>query len=110
MRSRFYEDGRELKLEAFEQIRDTAYTVWFGDCGKIDKGCVVLNTHIWKEEGSKIIKNYFELIDYKAEVIKQRKYFRVKLDEESSLDFMQIAIKKMPNFMLDDIPSYLVSN
>jgi hypothetical protein len=107
MRSRFYGEGRELKLEAFEQIRDTSYTVWFGDCGKISRGCVILNTHIWKEEGSHIIKEYFGLIDYNAEVIKERKYFRVKLDSDSSQDFLTLACKKMPNFMMKNIPSYL---
>lgn len=109
MRERFYDDdGRSLKLESFEQIHDIAWTVWFGDCGKFEKNQVTLNTHVWKEEGSLVIKEYFELLDYKAEVCKERRYFRVRLDEPSSIDFLRYASHKMPNFMRKTLPERVI--
>ena len=101
-RDKFYnrKGERRLQIEELSGMMDVALAIWFGDCGKYKNRKVVLNTHIWKERGSKIIVKYFGYLDYKAELIQERKNFRVCLDERSSADFMSLVEPKLPYFFL----------
>lgn len=95
-RTQFYRDGkRYLNLDSLN-FWDVGLAVWFGDCGRFENGKVILNTHIWGEEGSSIIVKYFELCGWPAEVFKDRKYFRVRLERESSVHFMQTIAHQLP--------------
>jgi len=101
-RDKFYnrKGERRLQIEELSGMWDVALAIWFGDCGKYRNGRVVLNTHIWKERGSKIIVKYFGFLGYHAEVIQERKNFRVRLDENSSKLFMRLVEPKLPYFFL----------
>jgi len=92
-----------------ELLTDVAWSIWFGDCGKLDKENIILNTHVWGEKGSKTIIKYFKLIDYKSEVIKERGNFRVKLNPEASIEFMKVAYPQLPYFFATRlaIPSHI---
>ncbi|MHA2043197.1 MAG: hypothetical protein ACW99G_00300 [Candidatus Thorarchaeota archaeon] len=102
-RGKFYntKGDRDLQVEYLSGMWDVALAVWFGDCGKFKNGKVTFNTHIWKEKGSKIIVKYFSYLDYEAEVIQERKNYRVRLDEKSSADFMKIVEPKLPYFFVN---------
>lgn len=101
-REKFYNSKgeRRLQIEELDGMWDVALAIWFGDCGRYKNGKVVLNTHIWREHGSKTIVKYFNYLDYDAEVIQERKNFRVRLDEKSSLDFMKMVEPKLPFFFV----------
>lgn len=112
-RNQFYNNQgeRRLKIEELSGLYDTALAVWFGDCGKYEKELVILNTHIWKEKGSKTIVKYFGYLDYKAEIFKERSNFRVRLDKRSSVDFLNIIGPALPHFFVTrwSIPSHTPS-
>jgi len=101
-RDKFYNrnGNRTLEVENLDSMKDVALAIWFGDCGKYKNGKVVLNTHIWKEKGTKSIIKYFGFLDYKAEIIKERGNFRVRLDERSSVDFLKIVMPQLPYFFI----------
>jgi len=61
---------------------------------------VVINTHIWKENGTKVISKYFGLLDYQATIFKERGSFRVKLSKESSKEFMRLVSPQLPEWFL----------
>jgi hypothetical protein len=112
LRTSFYDkDGaRRVKKEMVESLHDTALAVWFGDCGKYIDGEIILNTHIWKEKGSKVIKKCLGYCGWKAEIFMDRKSFRVKLDETSSKDFLSYVVPHLPPFINplatpEDIPN-----
>ena len=93
----FYKDGkRHLNAEQLStQLWDFALMVWYGDCGNYD-GQLTLNTHIWGEQGSVAIVEYFALCGWEAEIIKDRTYYRVRLDKDSSLRFFQTIQHELP--------------
>lgn len=106
---RFYGPrGRNLEVEHLDPLRDTGLAIWYGDCGKYVKEKVVLNTHIWGEEGSKAIVKYFSYLDYKAKVFKERDSFRVGLDEDTSAVFLKLVYPQLPYFFISrwSIPSH----
>jgi len=94
-------NNRYLKLENLDGFHDLCLAIWFGDCGKYKNGKVTLNTHIWGEKGSKIIADYFNLCQWPANVVKDRKYFRVRLDAEASVQYMKTICHELPkNFFI----------
>ena len=104
-REKFYKDGkRHLMLEKLDLLRDTAWAVWFGDCGRYDKGKVILNTHVWGKEGTEIISEYFGYCNYDTKPIQERKNYRIQFDDDSSYNFMKITENQLPVFMLRAIP------
>lgn len=99
-RDKFYKDGkRHLQLENFEELTDIALMTWWCDSGKFKDGRVVLNTHIWGEEGTNIAVEYLGLACWDAEVYKERKSFRTRLSEDSSKHFLKMVGPLMPHFM-----------
>jgi hypothetical protein len=97
-RDMFYDKkgDRSLKIESLDRLRDIALTIWYGDCGSRVNERVVMNTHIWKEKGTKAIKKYFGYLGYDPEIIKQRNNFRIRLDKKSSMDFLKMIAPHMP--------------
>lgn len=95
----YYRDKRRLKIEQLEGLHDIALAIWYGDAGKFHRGQVILNTHIWGEKGTKVFRQYFELIDYSAELFKERGRSRLRLDEESSRKFIKLVCPHLPLFM-----------
>jgi len=99
-RTKFYKGKkRKLRKENLDPLKDVAWAVWFGDCGKMDKGRVVLNTHIWKED-SNLIANYFRECGFECEVIKERGNFRIRLEDLYSKQFLALVMPHLPPFMV----------
>lgn len=111
-REEFYKDKkRRLKLENIEGLVDIGLMTWWCDTGKMQDGQAVFNTHIWGEEGSEIVMEYFKLLDWKAEVYKERKSYRVKLDREATVKMLGVIQPHMPHFIAiranpSDIPKH----
>ncbi len=93
----FYDGGkRRLKAETLNLLHDSSIAVWFGDAGKCKGESVVLNTNIWGEEGTGLIVEYFKSLEWNASVSLERKNFRVKLDRDSSEDFLTMVSSHLP--------------
>lgn len=103
-RDSFYNNGqRKLQLEVLEGLHDIAIAIWFGDSGRYEKEKATINTHVWGEAGSNIFVEYFNLIDYSAKVIQERKKFRVQLDKKSSRKLIELTSPHLPLFMMEGI-------
>jgi hypothetical protein len=101
LRQQFYEENkRKLKMESMDMLNDVAYAVWFGDAGTYENNQIVLNTHVWGEEGSNLVVQYFNEIDFSSEVTRERGSYRVKLNSESSLAFFRLAEPHLPVWFL----------
>ena len=100
----FYRKGeRRLDGKILDPLRDVGLAIWFGDCGHYLKGHVTLNTHIWGESGSKVIKKYFQCLGYKPEITKERGCFRVRLDKASSETYLRLIVPQLPAFIVQEI-------
>ena len=111
LREAFYTDKkRHLEDDALDLLQDSAMGVWFGDCGRYENERIVLNTHVWGEDGSKLVVEYFAKLDWKSEVFTERKNFRVRLDEKSSEDFLRITMPQMPHFFFNQATPFRIPN
>lgn len=95
-KSMFYnEQKRVLNIENLN-FWDLGLAVWFGDCGRFENGKIVINTHIWGMEGSETLVKYFDLCGWRAKIFKDRCYFRIRLDRESSVRFLKTINYLLP--------------
>lgn len=111
IRSLFW-DKKERKIsdKAFEGISFVSYMIWFGDAGIYKNGIVVLNTHVWGEEGTNKIVKHLNSVNYNASVFLERKNFRVKLSNESSFNFMRSISVFFPHFLAAKISKSIGKN
>jgi hypothetical protein len=98
-----YYDGtaRRLREENLDALKDVAFAIWFGDCGKFHKDRIVLNTNVWGEKGSQLIVQYFGYLGYVSEVVDERGCYRVRLDVESSKSFYGLAEPQLPYWFVE---------
>ena len=100
----FYRKGkRHLDIEVLNPLHDIGLAIWFGDCGHYLKGCATLNTHIWGEQGSKVVRTYLQCIGYESVLVKERGCFRVRLDEKSSEAYLKLIVPHLPTFVVQEI-------
>jgi hypothetical protein len=93
----FYKEGkRYIDVNTLSKFWDFGLMIWFGDCGKYINGEIRFNTHIWGEEGTKIISEYFLLCGWNT---RPEKYCIV-FDPVSSIKFLKTVEPVMPNFLL----------
>lgn len=93
----FYEGGeRKLRTESLNLLHDSSIAIWFGDAGKCKGDRVVLNTNIWGKKGTETIVEYFASIDLNAEIYMERKNYRIRMDENSSKDFLKMVGAHLP--------------
>jgi hypothetical protein len=98
--SMFYKDGnRKLDIDSLNLLQELPLAVWYVDCGKLIKNKIILNTHIWGEEGSQKIVDYLNSLEWNSEIILERKNYRVKIDESSSKEFLQMCKSNVPDFI-----------
>lgn len=111
-RDLFYTESNDRKLDGstLDLLQDLALAVWFADCGKYVDGKVMLNTHIWKEEGSHKVVEYFKCLDWNSEVCTERKNFRVRISEQSSKDFLKITMPHLPHFFIEQATPFRNAN
>lgn len=98
----FYKGNeRCLKGICLESLSDAAFAVWFGDAGRWVKDRIIMNTHIWGKNGTKIIKNYFKSFGHQPKIIQDMGYYRVSLDPIGSKWFWKIAEPQLPLWFLE---------
>jgi hypothetical protein len=106
MRDHFYEGKeRRLSVDILDslQLSPVAFMIWFGDVGSYRNDRVLLNTHIWGEEGSQTIVDYLRLLSFNSVVIQERKNYRTLLDEKSSEIFMKTIGPLLPHFYFQSL-------
>jgi len=87
----FYKDkNRKLETDTLNLLQDASIAVWYGDCGSVSKNCVVLNTHIWGKEGTEKTLEYFDGLEWKSQIIMERKNYRIKISEENSQEILKM--------------------
>lgn len=97
-RQEFYVDGKRcLQLKSLDPLQDIGLGIWFRDCAHVKNKKVVFNTHIWAEEGTQIISEYFSLLGYRPVIFRERKCFRIKLDDDSSQEFLKLVLPHLPD-------------
>lgn len=100
LRNEFYSNqNRKLRLESLDPLQDIGLGVWYMDCGRIKKNCVVMNTNIWGEHGTKVVIKYFKLLGYNPKTFKEKESWRVSLDQESSKKFLVLVGRQFPEFV-----------
>lgn len=99
--NRFYENNKKLvKMDILDSLRDIGLAIWYGDCGKLKKGKVILNTNKFGENGTQIISNYFREAGIgETNLTKERKYIRLTFSEEATNKFLLILASRLPDFM-----------
>lgn len=93
----FY-DGKKrcIRTDALNLLHDSSIAIWFGDAGKCKGDNVILNANIWGKSGAEMIVEYFRSLDWAADIFLERKNYRVKLDAESSDDFLKLVSPYLP--------------
>lgn len=92
--SMFYENKkRKLKIEVLNLLQEASIAVWYKDCAALNKNKIILNTHIWGEEGTKLCVKYFNSLEWDAEIYKERKNYRIKFSENSSKEIIKMYEK-----------------
>jgi len=88
---RFYKDHkRSLNRDSLDLLTDVAFAVWYGDCGHYKSEKIILNTHIWGEDGTNVIFEFLNIVDFTCKIVKERNNFRIKLDKNSSKEFVKL--------------------
>ena len=103
IRNDFYDSkgNRRLREDSLDSLKDIAFSIWYGDCGKHDKnGCISLNTHVWGEKNSKIIIKYLKVIEINSKIVFERNCLRILLDKSSSEVFFKLAEPQLPHWFL----------
>jgi hypothetical protein len=96
----FYKNNKKtVTMEVLDTLRDIGLAVWYGDSGKIHKGNVWLNTHKFGEKANKLICKYFNEIDIKCDIIKNRGNYRIIMNKEGSQTFLKTIGHRLPDFM-----------
>jgi len=99
-RDNFYDGSdRIIKLECIEGLVDIGLLTWWCDSGKLVKNNAIFNTNVWGEKGSETIVEYFNLLGWSSEVLRERQSFRVKLDEPSTSKLLSVVEPHMPHFI-----------
>ena len=92
--SMFYENKkRKLKIEVLNLLQDVSIAVWYKDCSVLNKNKIILNKHIWGEEGTELCVKYFNSLEWDAEIYKERKNYRIKFSENSSKEIIKMYEK-----------------
>jgi len=99
--NRFYPDKKKIvTMEILDSLRDIGLAIWYGDCGKLKGNTALLNTNKFGEKGTKLMSNYFSEAGIgKADVVREKNYFRLNLDEQASNKFFLIVANHLPEFM-----------
>ncbi|RDJ35550.1 MAG: hypothetical protein DWQ19_12090 [Crenarchaeota archaeon] len=99
MREMFY-DGKKrcLNPNALDDLQDIAFMIWYGDAGHYKNNSIILNTNIWGKKGTEVIGEYFNLLNYNCIIFKNRESYRIRLDEDSSLDLLKKISPHFPHF------------
>lgn len=100
----FYADGKKhVTMDILNELRDIGLATWFLDGGKVEKNSIVFNTNVFREDGTKLIAQFFNEISIKAESVIKGKSLRVTILEESVEKFTKVINHRIPEFMLHNL-------
>ena len=93
----FYE-GKErvVRTDSLNLLHDSSIAIWFGDVGKCRGDLVSVNTNIWGKKGTETIVEYFKSLDWQCDIVMERKKYRIRLDKDSSKDFLKLVSPYLP--------------
>ena len=95
---------KTVSMAILDSLRDIGLAIWYGDSGKVQKGRIIMNTHKFKEKGTKIIAQYFREAGIgDSEIAKERENYRLKLTSEATKSFFMIIAHQLPDFMQSKI-------
>ena len=92
----YHGKNRCLREECLNLLHDSSLAIWFGDAGKCKGDRVFLNTNIWGKRGTELVAGYFESLDWKTEIVMERKNYRVRMDKDSSEEFLKLVGPYLP--------------
>ena len=97
----FYKNKvKTISMDVLDPLKDIGLAIWYGDCGKLKKDCVLLNTNKFKESGNEVIVEYFKQAGIgETEIIKERKYSRIMFSKKASDKFLMLVAHRLPDFM-----------
>ena len=100
----FYDKDNKRKIitETLDMLQDTAIAVWFADAAKVDKKKIVLNSHIWGEEGSKKIVKYFKTIDIESNLKISSRGTKIFFEVENAYKIYNLITPQLPPFKHKD--------
>jgi len=100
LRTTFYDkdDKRRLLSETLDMLQDVAISVWFADAAKVKNKKIILNTHIWGEEGSKKIVKYFKAIDIEANLKITSRGTKINFEIENAYKIYNLVTSQLPPF------------
>jgi hypothetical protein len=101
----FYVDGlKKICMEVLDRLRDIGLSIWYGDCGRLNKDKVILNTNKFGVEGTAIVSQYFSEAGIgETKIVKERKYIRLVFSEEASDKFLMTIANSLPDFMHEEL-------
>lgn len=101
LHDQFYAGGKkQVTMDLLNELRDIGLAVWYLDGGKLEKGQISFNTNVYKEEGTKIINDYFNEIGIKATSSVKPSSYRVILSEDGTEQLFKVISYRVPQFML----------
>lgn len=97
----FYKDGvKTVSMEILDPLKDIGMAIWYGDCGKLKRNQLILNTNKFGQSGNEVIVEYFKQAGIgDAEIVRERKYLRIVLSEQAAEKFLLIVSNRLPDFM-----------
>ena len=97
----FYKNNKKsVSMQVLDSLRDIGLSTWYGDCGKLKKDIVILNTNKFGLEGTEVISQYFREAGIgETKIVKERKYIRLLFSSESTDRFLLTIANRIPDFM-----------
>ena len=102
----YNEDKRKITMEIIDPIRDIGLAVWFLDSGsKTGRGRknAYINTTKFGEEGTKIVKQYFDEVGMPCNINKDGTRLKVLFTIEGTKELFKVIEPCVPMFMLHRI-------
>ena len=91
---------KQVTRELLEVLTDDAWMAWFVDAGKKTKTKVVLRTHKFGEEGTKLIADYFNSLECECEALQPKKHWEICFTNKGAYEFLSVVYPKIPDFLL----------
>ena len=103
-REKFYH-GRDkvISMETLDGLKDIGLAVWFGDCGRTKKGCAVINTCKFRQQGSETIARYFNEIGIETSTFTERGNYRILMSKAGTEKFLMTVGHRLPAFMFEKL-------
>lgn len=99
-------DGKRRRITSrlLDRLRDIGLAVWFGDCGRLRGGKVVLATSVLGDVGTAVAANWFADVGIGRPDIRHGKQgLRLLFDTAASEQFLMLVASRLPERFLTDL-------